>query len=114
MAKTNPTATALYELQKRIGFMDASRVLTFVMEWTASMERRDWTESLRIEDHMSDWKCSPATSYRRLAKFREAFPGHDTPTAAVLAARADLRRRHIEAEPGTIATAIATSPLAAA
>lgn len=112
--KANPTFTALYEMQKRIGFMNASRVLEFVMEWTSSMDQRGWPDDLRIEDHMSDWKCSPATSYRRLAKFREAFPGETTPTRLVLVARAELKRRRIEADAGAIATSIATSPLAAA
>lgn len=70
----------------------ASRCAAFIALWATALLDRD-VDSIGVEAY-AEWAAeSRATTYRRLADFRELWPEYDTPNelAAILAAEA--RRR---------------------
>jgi hypothetical protein len=109
MATTKGTATALYALSKRVGFMEASRVLTFMMQWADAMRANDW-QSIRVEDYAHHWRYSAAKGFRDQQKFRKAFAGEETPTRLVLEAKAQLEKNRETVDADAIAATILMRP----
>src|SRR3954451_6969952 len=109
MASTKATATALYALSKRVGFMEGSRVLTFMMQWADAMKANDW-QPIRVEDYAHHWRYSAAKGFRDQQKFRKAFPGEDTPTRLVLEAKSQLERDNEPVDADAIAASILMRP----
>lgn len=64
------------------GYRRGARLAEFIAEWEVCV--RSYNRDVTSEEFAAWWKDSRATTYRRLAEFREAFPQlgpHATPSA---------------------------------
>lgn len=84
-------ANTVFELcVARMGLLKGTRLAGYVSTW--AMASAEMKRPIDAEDYSSFWEeSSPATSYRRLAEFRQQFPTLDSPQViADLAAAAGL------------------------
>ncbi|MGB9377466.1 MAG: hypothetical protein WCB04_08135 [Mycobacteriales bacterium] len=92
MARTpNPTALAIFQLQKRYGWRKAMWLLDFMAAWAIAVRANDW-QPIDAEQYAAYWKLSRAKGYNDQAKWRETVPDEPTPNDRVIAARAEYER----------------------
>lgn len=72
----------------------ASRLCAFVALWATLLDEGD-VDAISIEDYARAGFDSRATSYRRLADFRELFPEERDPNRIALAVAREARRRRV-------------------
>jgi len=86
---TRPTLAAA--AASRVGTLSAGRVIGFMVSWSICRDALGHSPS--IEEYTEFWGEHERTVYRHQARFREAFPGEDTPDRLLDAAAAAWDRR---------------------
>jgi hypothetical protein len=56
----------------RVGYREGRKVAQFIVEW--EMAARSLGRNISADEFAAWWKDGRATAFRRLARFREAFP----------------------------------------
>ena len=77
-------------IARRVGFRNSMKVLTFITAWGIVYESLGRAPA-SVEEYADWWKESYPTAYREQKLFREAMPGHDTPTELWEEVRAQVR-----------------------
>lgn len=72
----------------RGGVMKGSRVCAFIAQWAIASQAVG--HAITLQEYAEWWRESRATAYREQQRFRELFPGLDTPQ--VIADAAIARR----------------------
>lgn len=112
---TQAQMAAVVVLTQRHGFRKAVWLLQFLAAWAIAVEAHDW-RPIDAEEYAEYWRISRAKGYRDLQKWRALYPNEHTPTARVLAARADIERLgasdRTEAARDQVAALLAASPAA--
>lgn len=97
-------AQSIASIQKKVGTLRASQVLSFLMQWAVTMSKNDW-QPISVEDLAADWKVPRSTAFRWAVIYREAFPEEHLPNDRILAARAAFIESQQEATPDQIGAA---------
>lgn len=79
MPNRNPSLLQI--AHKRMGFLKGTRVVAFIVSWAVAEEALGHPPSL--EEYADWWKESRSTAFREQARFRECFPGEETPQRIV-------------------------------
>lgn len=72
-----PARTIMEVCLARGGMLKGSRVCAFIGQWAIASEALG--KPITLEEYADWWRESRSTSYRHQARFREVFPGMDTP-----------------------------------
>lgn len=76
-------------LAERVGFRGMIKVLSFIVAWGTVCEALGRPPET-IDEYADWWKASRAKAFREQQLFREALPGHETPTLLWERARAHV------------------------
>jgi hypothetical protein len=107
-----PTSTALYLMTKRYGFMKATKLLNFMASWAVAMKANDW-QPITVEQYAAHFGMSRAKAFKEQQLWRDLIPNEPTPTARVLAARAEYAKAmRSDPSPQVIAAYMAGMPAA--
>lgn len=75
--RRRPARTIAELCVARAGILKGARVQAFIASWTIASQSMG--KPITLEEYADWWKESRATAYRHQARFREVFPGLETP-----------------------------------
>jgi hypothetical protein len=75
--KKRPARTVMEVCVARAGVMKGARVQAFISCWVIASQRLG--RPITLADYADYWKENERTAYREQARFREVFPGMETP-----------------------------------
>lgn len=78
MSRSRPV-TLVEFLYGKLGYRRGTKAAAFIVAWGIYADSLPVDEVWSMHGYAKYWKQSPATSYRELEVFREAFPGDQWP-----------------------------------
>jgi hypothetical protein len=82
---------------RRVGMLQGSRAIAVMLQWETARDAlgEDWPHGVeaQVRAYADWWRFAERTGWNDLRRFREAFPGEDTPERLSRLAMAEWDRR---------------------